>query len=1168
MDSKCVTIDILNKKRVKSMPMRIIRGAIGSGKADLCLSEIERRHEENPAQKCIMIVPNHYSYETERKFVEHFGGTGLNNIEVLTLRKMAINCLSAAELKYLTPAGKQMLIYKAVNDYCADTEIIDAKLISSIRKPGFLDVMASLISELKRYSVTPDMLGESACRIENNDALKNKVSALGEIYGMYSGFVGESGYTDSEDDIKRLSEYIAGSDEFGPDTYVWFSKFGEFTPHQLGVIEALLSRGANVTVCVKYPENDNGLYAENQNTFYRLGDLAAVYGDGGVISLEAKLSHMKNKDIRFLFENWNNPRAVFKDSPENISLFESRDAYEEVEYTAGRIVDLVREEGLRFRDISVLCGNADEYQYIVQTVFSEYDIPYFTDSTIILSDHPIALQILSLFEIFEEDWSYEAVFSYLRAGYIYEERNGKFKPLSQNKVDMLENFVLRWGIRGQSRWLSETAWTKSRDIISTAFGGDEEDEDESFFDELRREIAAPIAEFKEATSRRRTAKEHASALFNYFESINLYTGLKNEITRLRSDGRLTEAEQFTSIWNLLLEVLNQTVVTVGNEKMNRAEFCEYIRAGLSKCEIRTIPSGIDQVYVGTVERSSQSNVRAMFVIGAVGGTFPDERNDEGFLSNYDRGELEAQYGIRLAPDTKTKMEKQYFKVYRALCAVTDMLFLSYPLQNSEGRALRASRMIIDIHRKFPKLRIFDRLPGAEEKIYISSPKATIHKMLINKSGGKKAEPVWEAAYRWYQKSGSWDNMLSMLDSAGKFSARDIKIDSELARKLYEEKGAYSASRLNAYARCPFGYFIKYGIGAYERSEWKITPADVGSYAHAVIKEFCERVEEGAATSAEKLDRWKSLRERGEEGTAPVREEILDDIINTTKENMLSSKTRDREKTASIFGRMGKTICSAARIVHMSFKNGQYAEDGMERHFELDLGDGIRVKGDIDRLDVFDKPGSDACVRIIDYKTGKTSFDVVDICNKIDMQPVIYAIAARSLVREELDKSTAVTGIYYNKVRDDFEKLKSGDGEEKADEKHGRARRLDGVTFIDNTGDNRVIYDMDSSLERGSDSEFLNISAVDGTVALNENIRTRSEIEGLMKTVSNNIAEIDSEIKSGNISLSPYVSPQAHSCDFCDYRSVCAFDGDRREDRKREGDKTEVWELMKKRGDEI
>ena len=110
------------------MGISIIRGAICSGKSKMCLDGIERVHNENPDARCIMIVPDHYSYETEKTFVEKFGGTGLNNIEVLTLRRMAINNLSSSELNHLTEAGKQMLIYKAVTAACEELREIDVPL--------------------------------------------------------------------------------------------------------------------------------------------------------------------------------------------------------------------------------------------------------------------------------------------------------------------------------------------------------------------------------------------------------------------------------------------------------------------------------------------------------------------------------------------------------------------------------------------------------------------------------------------------------------------------------------------------------------------------------------------------------------------------------------------------------------------------------------------------------------------------------------------------------------------------------------------------------------------------------------------------------------------------------------------------------------------------------
>lgn len=54
-----------------------------------------------------------------------------------------------------------MLIYKAVSAACDEllnVKDMDIKLITSMRQQGFLDVMSSLISEMKRYLITPEIL--------------------------------------------------------------------------------------------------------------------------------------------------------------------------------------------------------------------------------------------------------------------------------------------------------------------------------------------------------------------------------------------------------------------------------------------------------------------------------------------------------------------------------------------------------------------------------------------------------------------------------------------------------------------------------------------------------------------------------------------------------------------------------------------------------------------------------------------------------------------------------------------------------------------------------------------------------------------------------------------------------------------------------------------------
>lgn len=76
-----------------------------------------------------------------------------------------------------------------------------------------------------------------------------------------------------------------------------------------------------------------------------------------------------------------------------------------------------------------------------------------------------------------------------------------------------------------------------------------------------------------------------------------------------------------------------------------------------------------------------------------------------------------------------------------------------------------------------------------------------------------------------------------------------------------------------------------------------------------------------------------------------------------------------------------------------FLPGNFAENGMEYDFEEDISDAVALKGKIDRIDIC-RDGDKSYLRIIDYKTGKTVFDIKNIYNGYNMQMVIYAIAAK------------------------------------------------------------------------------------------------------------------------------------------------------------------------------
>lgn len=1132
------------------MSVKIITGAIGSGKTEYCIDDIKQARAA-AKRRCIMLVPSHFSHETEKLIINSFGGTGLNGIDVTTFEKLARELLTGTERRLAAP-GKQALICRAIQNTLAVLDKrradFDSRLIGAVSKNGFIDVASSLISELHRYMISSTDLKEQA-KVMEPGALKQKLDITALIVENYDAMLNSADYIDSDEDLLRLAEKAGG--KFGGNTSVWIDRFDEFLPQQLEVVYSIIDSGADVTLCFNVCEEEFDTYYGTKAAITAIKDHCDVQH----IHLKENMKHIRNApDLKHLFATWHD-RRKYDGEVKNADIFEARDAYTEVERLACRILDFVREDNYRFRDIAVICGNQDSYAHVIKAVFSEYDIPYYTDEHFSIAEHPISMQLLSLFDIIENNWDYSSMFEYLRAGFIYRkivtDGKTKYRRLDTDDIDLLENHVLKYGIRGKSMW--SRSWTDRRKtILEEALDNDEQRDnaDNERLDELRSFIIQPLIAYSERSRAAHTVTGHCRALYSFLEDINLYQGLKAELLGMAMNRATADAQRFGQIWNMLLDLLDQVNTALGDYEVTPSQFCEYMRAAMGQCSLRTIPSGVDRVFIGSVEKNRSENSKVMFIIGAVSGTFPTDSQIEGFLSNADREAL-AALNLRLAPTTMRKNEKQYNNVYKTLCTATEKLCISYPVQTPDGKACRPSQTVIDITDKLPNIKKYDDIiikPEQEIGMYISSPAATLHKLLIRPG----TNALWPHVHKWFDLHGEWRHRLFKInDSAESFGKRIIELNPGLAASLYPGQIFYSPTHLNTYAQCPFRNFMQYGLSAREREIHQMNAADAGSYAHELVRRFCEEIDRGYD--------WKTI----DDSTC---ENIVDDIIARTLENISDSQLADKERAADIFRRMGKTVKEVAKTVRKSVCSGDFRPYAYEQQVKEPLTDSIGIRGTIDRLDRCSHDGINE-YRIIDYKTGGTSFSPAEICSGLNMQPVIYA-----LVLQEMDKNrqldgreadnTMISGLYYSKMRYDYAKLKPASRAGTLEKELKKNTMLDGATFVSTNPDGTIIPEsadrIESELARAEDPLFF----AKGAEKIGGSVHSREAAGRLMDAVRDKIIETDTEIRQGKIGISPL----DNACAYCAYAPACKFDENCMEPRSIDAKDAEVWDVLE--GNEV
>lgn len=1160
------------------MLLNIISGGIGSGKSDHLYSLILKNLKNNPDSNAVVIVPEQFSYTAEKTLSEKMDGLGPNRIEVLTFSRLVHHHLQMKN--NLLPSGKMILLSKAAADVSEDNIYY-----KSVKKPGFISSLSELFSEFKRYTITSDDLEKAAPKNENTN---KKLSSICEIYKKYVESFSDD-MTDSDDSLCLFADLIQKSDIF-KNTFFFIDDYNDFLPGHFSVIRSMLlkSRGVFVTLSMDKGDED-GLFAPVYKTKKRLFAIAnSMDAQIYETELDKKADYIKSPEVRHLLENWDS-KLPYSKKPEDITLFASRDLYSEVEHTAAEIISLVRDKGFRFRDIGVICGNISDYLHILNAVFADFKIPFFTDEKLLVTLHPIAKTVLSLFDIIAENWSYSSVFDYLRAGYIYrKDENGNVTSIPREDIDILENYVLKYGIKGKKAWFSP--FTKCNETIF-----DEVIEprytpnfDLEMLNSLREEIILPFSNFLENKSH--TVKSIAKATFDFMCAINLYDGIMKECKMLDDKGLRNESEQFRQVWNCLIETLDQMVTTMGQDVISRENFCMYFKSGLLECKIGIIPSGLDRVSIGTVERNSPTRVKVLFVIGATYGSIPHIPSNTGILSSLDReliNEGLSKEGLskeekELAPDEISKTLLENLKLYRVISTACEKLSVSYPLSDSEGSSLAQSAFVSDLKKIFPSITVLDNvIQKPSDAELLASSKRGFYYMLLKLSEYYREKPdvLWKEVFDWYAKNPEYKGKLDILKIAAEYKKNQPRLSKAKAQMLYGKNKKYSITLLEQFSKCPFSYYVERGLYVKPEETKTVETTHIGSLIHSAIEKFCEIVEKDATTIPEIKRAWETL-------SARKQDEIVHTVISDMANKILPNTGEDENKIDYLLSRCERTLKKSVETIKISLAKGGYVPVCREKGFEVSIdwkNNNVTLRGAIDRIDIMEDIASKrANIRIIDYKSGRKSFSISAICNKIDMQLVLYGIAAVTMYEkgdiQKTDSSLVpqVSAIMYNKISDDLVSISEPSAElaKSALKSH---RKLDGIVILDEEKDEEKdessynlcdLANMDPDVMESGESDFLNIKIKTDGKSLYENsqVASRDTFNLLCSYMKKAVIDTDNAIKSGDISIRP-CSGDANPCKYCNYKEICMFDDNVKGFRHLIKGKAEALEFIKKEVEE-
>jgi len=1110
------------------MAVQFILGRSGTGKTYHCVGAIADSLLQKDDRPLVLLVPEQATYQASRAILNDSRISGYSRLHVLSFDRLMFMVLgkntARAEISRL---GRAMVIQRILRDCAGKLSVFGGSA-----GPGLGIRLADTIARLQQYANGPEEVKNLVARLrkDGDNLTTAKFADIGIIFERYIDFI-KSRHSGIDQDI-QLAEACkqVGKADFVKGARLWVDGFAGFTAGELAILTELLKvvDDAHVALCLdpatadianpdKAKIDPTDLFGPTAQTYAELVErikkcklkLAAP------MILKRAYRFAKNPPLTHIEQNISANRPDKISAGGKVKIISAPNARAEVQFVAGEITNLVRQKGLRFRDIAVIASDIEQYEHYIKACFEDYVIPVFIDKRTPLNQHPVIEMVCSALAAVTNDYPAGQIFAYLKTDLL---------DLHRSEIDLLENYCIAFGITA-SDWVSDKPWHYAADKAAKF--------DEQQVNHVRKKAIAPLqqlsAQLKESSDKQGliAVEQFTKIIFDFLETTEVRKRLAQWVEQALSQNDFAAADEHRQLYDRLIDVLDELVEAFSGAPSSCSDYFAILRCAFSQMTLAFIPPNLDGVLVGSIERSRHPDLKAVFLIGATERQFPSPLVFDSILSEDDRQTAQSA-GFDLPPGLRHELANRPYLAYIAFTRASDFLCVSYPALDSKSNAIVRSQFVDNLCSLFDDLKeesIFSTLPAIEdvcnpyelEDVLCSAPAESsglLEEMLDDDRLGEVASRVTRAI--------GYENK-AILDEA-------------VIGGIFGQQLSSSASRLSTFAACPYQHFARYVLDLKKRDEFKLEPMNIGDFFHKVLDRFLKR------TVAEKIN-FETIKDAALTG-------ILDEEVEKlcSEDPFISKFTTHGPHNAFILtnsveylhdcviaiSRMIKAGAFRPAMSEISFGQSRQAGDSIGE-FKIALGDGrsLSLNGRIDRLDIA-KIDSQKVALVFDYKKrSKDSFSWAEFYYGLDIQLAVYMLA---MLKSAGSKKLAdyVAGAFYfpievSPVDTPISKLPDSDSK--------FSRKARGIF------DGQYFRSLDKAVAK--DSQFYNFYVTkegdpygkyDWLGALKP-----ADFEAFLEFSSRKIAQLAGQIVSGKITAEPYRLSNESPCSHCDYMPVCRFD---------------------------
>ena len=1097
--------------------LRLVLGISGSGKSSHLMARIKERARKG--QKSILLVPEQFTSSTETAIYQALGDKLSGQVASYSFTSLAEKLLGlygGAAVKTLTDAGRAVLVRRALEELGEEVRHYRRHR----RSAAFCRLCAETIDELKSAGLTG---AELALLSQNAGAGREKLEELAAIFTAYEALLGGAAM-DPGDRLTAAAERL--SPEFFAGKAVFVDEFDTFNASKKRLLAAMLAAAPEVTVALCCDGLDDydaglGLFSGAKAVAASLIRLARQAG------AECAAPLLLQKDLRHTPElcrlnrllagipapGGPNPgrqglpgagealkvQEAPGVQPFAITLLEAGSRAGEAKAAAAGILRLAR-QGAPFGKMAVICRQSEAYLPLVRYEFGLAGIPLFCDEATTPEHSAPAGAVRAALGLLRYGLTTEPLLGLVKSGLCA-------LPGGEQAACALENYAYTWRPAAAD-------WRAPFDRPMAGYDSrpSEADAAQLALAEAARAFVMEAAGRFAAAARGKGARDISRQIYFLLKNLGAEEALAGLAGALRADAAagIPAAEEAVREWNVVMELLNQMALLLGEDEISPAEYDELFCLLLRTTDLGHIPQSLDAVIFTTAGRMRLAGPEYCFVLGLAEGEFPAAPGEGGLLTHADRDALIRQ-GVEMPDCFENRAIREQVCFYKALTVPSRGLWLSWPGGSIGLPVSSALAPVIEAFNPPP--------PPLEWADYAASPAAALDLLGASwQPDSPRTASLWAALAERPDTAPRLEAVRRAAQNAP-FAVHDLAALAGLLGPGLR----LSPSRVERYYTCRFAYFLEYVLGLRPRRAAELSPNISGSLVHWVLEQALRRTGEGFVSLAPGA-------------LAALAAQLADEYV---AQNLPGGG----ERFGYLITRLKKSVASLLGYLQAEQRQGGFAPAA----FELPIGSGpdsvppltlcspdgrqVQVVGKIDRVDVCRREGK-SYLRVLDYKTGDKQFSLEDVYCGLDCQMLLYLFA---LVRQGggMFENPAAAGVLYLMADPP---PKTGTRAEAARE---TLYRLDGLVLDDPA----ILRAMD----RDATGLFVPFGfKKDGTPRAADKLASLEKLGRIEAHINRLVAGMAAGLYAGKVDAAPLCKNGRAPCVYCDWRDVC-----RHEDGKNE-----------------